>query len=409
MTELCTVPANGTPFLAGILHYVDCQAQTIGSSGYQALANPASGISLALTALLTIFIAIFGIRMLLGWASNFGEVISAIIKIGIVLTLSSSWAAYRVVAYDTVLRGPAEVVEAVGSSSSLPGARGGLVERLQGVDDAINAFIRLGTGRFDIVSTPPITPLASVPSHATPISDDVALAFARILYLAGTIGALAFVRLVGGLFLALAPLFAGFLLFEATRSFFMGWLRMLIGIALSAVGVTFILGVELAILEPWLANILAQRSANIMTVAAPLELLVMALAFATLLIGVIAICVRVTFVSQTLPWLRDSVSRLSQAWGTSFPVTQGRMLGEPQSAAYVSRAFGVAEAITSMQRRESILMNNQNNSQSQGTSSTRTPQGRYEPGVQPLVPIGQSYRRTKGRISSSTAQRGLRA
>ena len=380
----------------------------IGSSGYQALANPASGISLALTALLTIFVAVFGIRLLLGWAPNVGEVIAVIIKIGIVLTLASSWAAYRVVAYDTVLRGPAEVVEAVGSSSNLPGARGGLVERLQGVDDAINAFIRLGTGRFDIVSTPPATSTASLQSRTTPISDDIALGLSRTLYLAGTIGALAFVRLVGGLFLALAPLFAGFLLFEGTRSFFMGWLRMLVGIALSAVGATFILSAELAILEPWISDVLAQRAANIMTVSAPLELLVMALAFAILLVGMIAICVRVAFVPQALPWLRDSASSLTRALGRPEAATQGKPFGGPVNSVNVSRAFGVAEAVTSMQRREAILAGNQDNNQPQHFSSTRVPQGRHEPGAQPLAPIGQSYRRTKGRVSSSGAQRSHR-
>ena len=57
MSEACITPQSGSGFLAGMLNYVDCQAQTIGETGYQALASPTSSVSLALTALLTVFIA----------------------------------------------------------------------------------------------------------------------------------------------------------------------------------------------------------------------------------------------------------------------------------------------------------------------------------------------------------------
>jgi type IV secretion system protein VirB6 len=83
------------------------------------------------------------------------------------------------------------------------------------------------------------------------------------------IGSFGLLRLAGGLFLALAPLFAGFLLFEATRFLFLGWLRALIAVALGSVGIAIVLGVELAIIEPWLTQVLSLRTARITTLAAP--------------------------------------------------------------------------------------------------------------------------------------------
>ena len=63
MENLCTAPSSGSGFVSGALDFIDCQAQTIGEAGYQALAQPGSTVSLALTALLTIFVALFGVRL----------------------------------------------------------------------------------------------------------------------------------------------------------------------------------------------------------------------------------------------------------------------------------------------------------------------------------------------------------
>ena len=69
-------------------------------------------------------------------------------------------------------------------------------------------------------------------------------------------------RLVAGLLLALGPFFIAFLLFDGTRGLFEGWLRVLGGAALGALGTAIVLGVELALLEPWLADLLACRLAG---------------------------------------------------------------------------------------------------------------------------------------------------
>ena len=55
----CPSVTTGGQVLAETLSHLDCQAQTLGSFGFQSLAAPGSPASLALTGLLTLFIAMF--------------------------------------------------------------------------------------------------------------------------------------------------------------------------------------------------------------------------------------------------------------------------------------------------------------------------------------------------------------
>lgn len=408
MAVLCPVPTTGSAFLSGMLQHIDCQAQTLGATGYQALADPGSPTSLALTALLTIFVALFGVRMLLGHAPGISEVVTGALKIGIVLMLATSWSAYRVLAYDTVLRGPAELVADIGAPSGLPGAEGGLVQRLQGVDDAMMAFIVAGAGRFE-TPAPAQAGTDAVPPERSPVNDDLAFGLARALYLAATIGALGFVRLTGGLLLALAPLFAGLLLFDATRSFFMGWLRMLVGVALGALAVTVILGIELSIIEPWITNVLALRAARYATPSAPLELLVIALAFAALLMGVIAMGVRMAFATLASQWLRAPVEQLRNAWRQRAGSPTLDVPRQRADAADASRAFRIAEAIAANQRRETVPGDDRTRSDGVGAATARASAMLRDGTVQPVVRIGQGYGRNIRRVSASATRRSQRA
>ena len=84
----CPSVTTGSRFLVETLSHLDCQAQTIGSFGFQALAAPGSPASLALAGLLTLFIALFGIRMLFGSGVEPRDAVTAVLKVAIVLTLA---------------------------------------------------------------------------------------------------------------------------------------------------------------------------------------------------------------------------------------------------------------------------------------------------------------------------------
>jgi type IV secretion system protein VirB6 len=410
MANVCQAPPNGAEFLSGALNFIDCQAQTIGEAGYQAFAQPGSAVSLALTALLTIFIALFGLRLLFGRTPDFGEVMIAAIKVGIVLMLATSWAGYRVTVYDVVLKGPAELAATVGGSSNLPGSDGGLTQRLQGVDDAMLLLIDSGTGRTDLASTRQAEDPTAPPLTRAPIADDLAFGLGRVLYLSTAIGALGLVRLAAGLLLALAPIFAGFLLFEVTRSLFAGWVKMLAALLLAAFAVSMILSVALAAIEPWLAQVLAQRAALFITPAAPIELLVLNLAFAVIAFGMIAVAFRLAFAASLSVLLSVPARLAKQSLLSESRATNSETLSTV-SQSQTSRAFAIADAVVATQRREALAggMTAVGGIAQTGMMVTRMPESIRERGAaMPTVPLGQSYKRTNSRISSATTQRSRR-
>ena len=418
---VCPSLSPDGPFVQELLGYVDCQAQTIGAAGYQALAASGSTASIALTAALTLFVAMFGYRMLFGQVPDARGAVVAVVKVGIVLALATSWSAYRTVVYDVTLRSPAELSVAIGGASALPGASGGLVGHLQAVDDGLAELVLLGTGRPPDPIEPvnptaqPLTPeqqqqrfqqLGQRPRW-DPQRDAELLSTARTVYLTGTIGALAAVRLMAGLLLALGPLFALFLLFDTTRGVFEDWVRALGGAALGGLSTAILLGVELAVVEPWLAAILAERRAEIATPAVSIELLALTLVFAlTLLAGLIA-SARIAHGFRIPLSVRDVSARLIETLQSSFAGERAdrRAADRQIDAPERSRALAIADAAAASHRRETVGQTLFQPGQfSERGSSPQTPARGQA--VVTVIPIGQSARkRTTSRISAGAKRR----
>ncbi|HEY0414245.1 MAG TPA: type IV secretion system protein [Allosphingosinicella sp.] len=426
MAGACPPFSPQDEFLRSLLSAVDCHAQTIGQAGYQALATPGSAVSLGLTALLTIFVALFGYRMLLGQAPDAREGVVAAAKIGVVLALATSWPAFRTLAYDVTMHGPAELAASIGQQASLPGAGGGLVERLQGVDNELAELTVLGTGKppeQDEVVGPnqPLTPEQQQREYArlqqlqqrprwNPADDAKLVGEARTLYLTGAIAAFASVRLVAGLLLALGPLFAIFLLFDNMRGLFEGWIRGLVGAALGSLATAIVLGVELALLEPWMAAVVSARRADIPTPTVPVELLVTTLVFAlTLVAALIATAkvargFRMTHAMRVVPqhWVEGIRSRSSELRAVT---REGAAAAEAPDQR--SRAFALADAVAATQRREAAAP--------LPPAARLGPQrvgeaARRDNEIAAAVPLGQSWqRRTRGRVSAGAARRDRKA
>lgn len=394
----CAAPPTGSGFLAATLSNLDCQAQTIGEAGYQALASPGSPVSLAVTALLAIFVAVIGLRFLSGKPLAVDEWLSAALKVGFVLALTASWPAYRTAIYDVVLKGPAEIAGSIGRASALPGSEGGLGARLSGVDIGIMALVEAGSGRLDISSRRPEG------TTAPPLADETALGWGKTLFVSSIIGSFGLLRLAGGLFLALAPLFAGFLLFEATRFLFLGWLRALIAVAIGSVGIAIVLGVELAIIEPWLTQVLAMRAAGIATLAAPFELLALTLAFALAMLGVLALSARIAFASSSVTKVTTVIDRAVQGFGIVEGRTQKPADTQTERAAEQSRAQQVAEAVRQAQDRESGAggVRTIGLAQSRGNQSSDTAPGASASNT---VPLGRSYPAPSRRMNAQSLKR----
>lgn len=343
----CPDVLTGQRFVAQSLAHIDCQAQAIGAYGYGALINPNSTVALALTALFTIFVAIYGLRLMSGEHIGGRDLIGDTLRVAIVLTLATSWPAWRTLGYDLVLKGPAEISGIVGSASDLPGSRGDMAARLQAADDGIVLLTVYGTGR----NTGGANRSNSIGDsfRGVAIADQEGLASGRTAFLTGVLGPTAIVRLGAGLLLALAPLMAGLLLFAGTRDLFFGWLRALGTLALGALALAVVYGVELAVLEPWIRDAITQRESQVLTPSMPTELTVITYAFALVAFGMLALITKVFFFGGfALPRL---LQRSEAAARGDSPFAPSPELITASSAA-PSRAFVVSEAVAQSMRRE---------------------------------------------------------
>jgi type IV secretion system protein VirB6 len=389
----CPAIITGDQFLSRVLEHIDCQAQVIGSYGYLALGQPGSLASTLVTALLTLFIAFFGIRLLFGPQPGARDLVMDVIKIGIVLTLAFSWPAFRTLVYDVTLKGPAEIVSAIQAGAG-QAAGTDLPVRLQTADNRIAELTALGTGRN---TGQLIESEASGESFAsTALEDDAAFGSARLVYLASVIGSLGLLRIGAGILLALAPIVAGLYLFTQTRGIFAGWLKALVFTIGGSIAATLVLSVQLAMLEPWLADAVRIRSLGYATPSAPTELFALMLGFLILQLGVLALLARIAFHRSWLT-LPDLVSptpfRLEPAHGQSSVRTV-------RDAQVTLRAERISSSIESTIRRERTIQNGMLSANGQATTSSPG----QSSSTQAREPrLGSSFRRSSLR-SSRAAQ-----
>lgn len=401
----CTVGISPESFAPGMLSYLDCQAQTLGSAGYQALAASGSPAAALLTGMVTLLIALIGYRMLLGDTPGVREGVLTFVKIGLVLVLATSWPAYQVVIYDLILRAPAELMASIGGASGLSGASGGLPARLDAVDQALKALAIEGVG------APPMGPdgMPQMPSVAPPPFlgfDTFALGVSRVVFLVGAIASFASVRIIAGLLLALGPLFAVFLLFDGTRGLFEGWAKALIGTVLAALATSVVLGVELAFVEPWLATLLARRASGLDIIGVPGQLLAAAIIFAIALVAVTLTVARVALGLRIPAW-RAQDMRQQQPVN---PGAVGAVWTSPAAAIPLesrSRAAAVADAVAITQRREELAAQA---AMTTATGGTRvSPTGATMTHERGISAISMSTgRRTHHRVSARAAIRDRR-
>jgi type IV secretion system protein VirB6 len=393
----CPSVTTGDQFLAATLNHLDCQARTLGSFGFQSLAASGSPASLALTGLLTLFIALFALRMLLGDRLDARDAVNAVLKIGIVLTLAISWPAFRILAYDTVLLGPAEIASSL-TPSTLPETGAGFTQRLQGIDTGIESLTLAGTGRQ--TGSLELEQRKDDSFRTIAMQDETAFGWGRTIYLASVIGTLAILRIAGGLLLALGPLMAGLLLFDFARGLFAGWIRGLVLVALGSLGMTVLLAIEVAVAEPWLADALQRRSLGYATPSAPTELLALVLAFGIASAGLLALLGKVAFQNTWSLKARDAGrDTAAQASPTKPP-----RIAKPIELRAHARALTVSEGVMNLVRHEEARRGIP-----QFTRTLSVPDTTPHSGGDANARIGSSWRRTSSRTTAAQTQRDNRS
>lgn len=422
----CLAPPADAPILSGLVGYVDCQAEALGTLGFKALAAPGSSVAFALSGLLGVFVALIGYRMLLGEAPGLRQAVLWMVRIGIVLTLASAWPAFSVLVYRVATLGPVQLAGEIARPVGLPGANGDLVERLQAVLDGLDR-VRDQTSSAPSIQTPgassrrtgrggggedPDRPVAGVDasnvaaSSAALAPSTLVISAARFVFLVSSLGALLSVRIITGLLLALAPLFAALLLFDTTRGLFEGWVRGLVATALGALATRVTLGVEVSVIEPMVSRALDAPARAISGHGASEDLLVVVTIFALSLAVGLAISARVAAGFRT-PWPRAADG---PAWTQAPQARQEeRLEREPRSTLTLaeppSRAAVIAGALIASERRErspatpAVIAGDRRDG-AIGAERDYASEG---------APLGQSHRRsTRQRASLSAGRRDAR-
>lgn len=394
----CAAAGPGSGFISSVTAYVDCQAEMLGSGSWAALSMPGSTLQLVLTGFLTITIALIGYNLLLGTAMTVRSGTLAFVKIGAVFALATSWPAYRTLVYDLVTDGPGQLVSDIGPRAGVVGSDGTLLERLDLADHSLSQLSILGPGN------PPPGTYQDIPPAPFGGFDSFALGGSRILFLLTATASLGLVRIVTGLMLALGPFFIAFLMFESTRSLFEGWVRVIGGAAIAAFGVSIALGLELALLEPWLSVSLARRMAGEALPTMPTELFVIVCLFGVLVLAALYACARVAGAFR-LPVIVQGVTGSSSRERPSERAVAGSSVESRSRHSEVerTRAAAIASVMRSASHREraepALLL-------AGAASPSRTIEVRQ--GAQPeqkTVPLGRSFSRRSATRSSALAAR----
>ena len=340
MTALAC-PAPGGALVQGLIGSVDCKVHGLAQAGYAALAAPGSPIAGLLTALLTLYVAFIGYRLILGHGSlRIGDVTISVLKMGLVVALATNWALFQTLVYDTLFQAPTEL-----------GAI--LLGQLQGSDTALGADPYAGLQiAFDTLQKAAVQFAARAGGGSAMQGGPGFAAFAvnagGMVMLLSTLGLVLASKVVLAVLLAVAPLVAGLLLFEATRGVVEGWIKAMVALALAPMIATLALSLELAMLEPSLKALTAMGAAQQFAefdIGPAVTVLVLTLVFAAVLV----------LASIAIAVLSAGIRLSRRAPGQAQTDTASSAAAVRYAASDVeprSRATAIAAAAAALDRRE---------------------------------------------------------
>ena len=214
MTTSCDLVAQdlGTG-VAAALTAVDCIASQVSEQAYSRLFGAEGQFALALTILLTMYVAFFGISLMLGRSNlSVRAAIPKMMTIGLVVTFATSFIAYQSFFYNVFVGGP-DFLAAV-----LTDTKGDATATFATKLDIVFLAVQQASGNQTDIS------LFSPPGM---------MWAGAMLLLLGTVGLLVTARIGLALLLAVGPIFVVLALFNGTRGLFVGWLKGLVLLAVA--------------------------------------------------------------------------------------------------------------------------------------------------------------------------------
>lgn len=391
----CAQAGADLALVEGMKVAVDCNIAALVNTGYATLAGPQSQMPAILGALLAIYIAIYGLRLMLGLAPlSIGDATLTVVKLGAVVALATSWPLYQGLVFDTLFKGPEQIAGALlGGSGGADKALHGTLGSLQMAFDELQASAEFYAQR----TASSASPFIGGPGFAA-----FALNASSILMLLTTLGLMLAAKVVLALLLVLGPVFIAFLLFDATRGLFEGWLRAAIAFALAPVLGVVTLVIVLNLLQPHLERLAVIRAqAQIDNSPAIAVLCLVLIATAISLGGAVAMGIMAT--GFKLNWRKAKAPRPaseSPPQATNTTREGAAVAGVAGAAELPARTQQVAAAAAAMERRDlRLFVNPKPVSRSAPAPRDTAPQP-YSP-----LALGQTSRRTAQARGASSARR----
>lgn len=199
--------------VAAALRGVDCVAGEASAAAFGKLFASGGALSYALTAILTIYIAIFGFLLLTG-RTNIGvrSLVPRMMTLGLVLTFATSWVAYQSVVWNLFVATPDYL------AGVLTGTRGSATDVFAQKIDVVFLAIQEASGSS---------------SDFSAFSPQGMMWLGAMLFMLGTVGLLVTTKIALGILVALGPIFVVLALFNGTRGLFTGWLKGVVMCALA--------------------------------------------------------------------------------------------------------------------------------------------------------------------------------
>lgn len=239
MTACAPLRIDDGASLTGALESLDCQVNGAVAAGYGHVFGAHSVLGAALTAGLTLYVAILALGLITGRTRLTMRALGPrVLGLGFILAFATAWPAYHAVVYGLLTGGPDQV------ASALLGAQSGATRAFAGrLDTLFDAVFQIGQS----LSVGPRSPKLDMALNLIWSS--------AFLILLSTLGLLVIARIVLAALLALGPIFIAFGLFAGTRGLFEGWLRLAVGFAFTPLLIVVGGSGLLAVLAPAIAAI----------------------------------------------------------------------------------------------------------------------------------------------------------
>ena len=367
----CALVSSDLGVIRELLTVTRCNVGVFSEGAFRALTGPHSVFPLAVTMLLTIYVAVLGYRLLMGLgAPSLSEIPLIGLKIGTVLALTLNWTVFQTLVLDLSARAPTELASAIVGPQFAP------LERLQTAYDQMRAD-QVAFGK--LAQSDAASPNANAAQAAGELS------YATNALLAATGGLLAFATVVTGVLAMVGPIFLTLFLFESAGGLFAGWVRAISAAALVPMLCWITTIILLATIEPRLDVLDQQKVAGTLDASEALVTCFIVYVFAAAQFGLV-IAAGIVAIGFRLP-----VRRKAEA-----PVVQAATVSVHASASDTR----IDQLVHALQRSSSTA--NHHAQYAYGSQGDAAPA--YAPRSSRPERLGEDYRRTPDRLARRSSK-----